>query len=262
MGKFLKIWSPKAHKGGKTVEVVERDQVRGVVVEQQNVLKTKRYILITGAHHSGKSHMIMSLMEEAEGIWSVQCRPYAYSNNRGPDFGNKPMLQKGESREDWVFPEPLFLSMFKPLSQWCDHQGIAKWWDSKEPDVPYQKLKAHQKVDILSRYLSETQAVLFVDDAHKASARKAQVLKECVCAAFRCVLTAEHENRITPSVRQVLMEAEPQIIRLDTDVAYDATNIFMLLLMCGIMLAGSPELAVMLLVLQTMAGGRNAGRQD
>jgi hypothetical protein len=65
----------------------------------------------------------------------------------------------------------------------------------------------------------------FIDDAHKLQGRKLQIARECALAARLWVVSASEEGRIGPSLCNVLMRRDPQLIRLDSEVAYDATAI-------------------------------------
>jgi hypothetical protein len=110
--------------------------------------------------------------------------------------------------------------------------------------------------------LADTRAVLFIDDAHKLSGRKLMVTKQCFLKAFRAVVAADDENRIPPSLRVPLLDTNPQIIRLTSETAYDATNTLMWLLVVLAFMIGAHELAWLLGGLQLLGGGRRAGKQD
>lgn len=225
-------------------------------------LRKTRHLLIVGAHHSGKTRILHKLYEEAEAIWGKQVQPYAYTSKKRPK--DKPMLKRHETLESigWRFPEPVLLGGVNPLCQWTAHDGIAAWWEAKTPDTPYRKVPAWKKPELIRDYLRDTRAVLFVDDAHKLTGRKLTLTKSYFGAAFRAVITADDENRIHPSLRVPLLESEPQIVRLDTHAAYDATNMLMLFMILASFLAGSSELAMLLGGFHLLSGGRRAGKQD
>lgn len=206
--------------------------------------------------------MLRRLQMQAEDIWSRQVRPYKWSGNKIALRNNKPMLEKGQSMDNWHFPEPVFISGMTPLSQWVAHDGIETWWESDNTDLPYKKVPAWKKPELIAMYLENTRAVLFIDDAHKLSNRKLQIAKACFNSAFRAVVAADDENRIPPSLRMPLLDSEPQFIRLNTDTAYDATNIVMLIAIVVSVLIGSTELAMLLGGFHFLSGGRRAGRQD
>jgi hypothetical protein len=126
--------------------------------------------------------------------------------------------------------KPLLLSAVRPLSAWTDNKQLEIWWAKREnPDEErhWAKLKAWERQDALPLYLTETGAVLFVDDAHNLSGRKLKLAQACVRAAKIWVLTAADEGRLAPGLRVDVLAVNPQTFRLDSDVAYDATAMVM-----------------------------------
>jgi len=215
--------------------VVEKARKFGPVLEQKHI-STKRPVLITGAHSSGKSYWIDRLRKDAHRVWA--------------------------SRAD---AEPLFFSAVRPLSAWTDTKALALWWtercEANGEDRHWTKLKAWERQDALPLYLEETGAVLFLDDAHNLSGRKLKIAQECVRAAKVWVMAAADEGRLAPGLRRDVLAMEPQTFRLDTEVAYDATPVFMWLAILLAVSTGSYELAMVLGGLKLLAGGRRAARQ-
>jgi hypothetical protein len=241
-------------------EIRTKSHYGGDVTGSDFIKKTKN-VLITGAHHSGKSTTINRLYDEAEEIWYNQVKPYSYSRN-AKLANDKPMLKPGETLEDWQFPEAVFLSGITPLSKWTEHDGVKAWYEAKAEGNDYKKIPAWKRVELLPEYLKETRAVLFIDDAHKLTGRKLQIIKLCIESAFRTVLSASDENRLSPSIRRQFLESKPQIVRLNSDVAYDATHLLVWFVVCICLLTGATEFAAVLGLFETMKGGRRASRQD
>jgi GTPase SAR1 family protein len=251
--KFLTV-----HSSGQP-EMRTKSHYGGDVTGSQFIKKTQN-VLITGAHHSGKSTTINRLYDEAEEIWYNQVKPYSYSRNAKLAH-DKPMLKAGETLDDWQFPEPVFLSGITPLSKWTEHSGVKTWFEAKGEEE-YKKIPAWKRVELLPQYLKETRAILLIDDAHKLTGRKLQIVKECIAAAFRVILSASDENRLSPSIRRQFLESQPQIVRLNSDVAYDATHLLVWFIVCVCLLTGQTEFAAVLGLFETLKGGRRASRQD
>ncbi len=236
----------KTNYGGRTIE--------------NQIISKKSNLLITGNHHSGKTRAITRLFEHAEDIWSEQIKPYAYT--RGIVTANKPMLKHGETHENWEYPPAVFICGNAPLSKWVDHAGMEKWWNAENPEQPFLKIPAWKRAEVIAKYLRATRAVLFVDDAHKLTGRKLMIAKQCIDRAYRVVIAASDENRISPSIRKQFLETKPQIIRLTSDVAYDATHVLAWVFVLIAMLAGAPEIAAAIGLFEVMKGGRRASKQD
>jgi predicted GTPase len=96
-------------KSGGQPEMRTKSHYGGDITDSKVIRKTCN-VLITGAHHSGKSTTINRLYDDAETIWYNQVKPYKHSNNRAALSHDKPMLKAGETLDDWQFPEPVFLS--------------------------------------------------------------------------------------------------------------------------------------------------------
>jgi hypothetical protein len=104
--------------------------------------------------------------------------------------------------------------------------------------------------------------VLFIDDAHRLQGRKLQIARECALTARLWVVSASEEGRLGPSLRNVLMRRDPQLIRLDSEVAYDATAVVLWLLIAVCVGMGAWELAAALGGLKLLSHGRRDARQE
>lgn len=218
-------------------------------------ISKKAHIMITGAHHSGKSKMVHKLFDDAETLWYHQVKPYHPTSTPNQD---KPKLKEGDA---WEFPMPVLLNGTTSLAMWTDHEGIAKWWEANN-ETPYKKLTAGKRVELIADYLRATRAILFVDDAHKLTGRKAVIVKQCIEAAFRFVIACNSENRLQPSIRRLVLEKKPQHLMLNSPVAYDATHILVWSLVFVCFMLGLTEIAAVIGLFETLKGGRNASRQD
>jgi hypothetical protein len=214
----------------------------GKIIKTQSI-SVKRPILVTGAHDSGKTRWLKRMFEQGTGIWG------------------------GKIKSD-----PLWLGAFRPIAAWCEAPAMVAWYeasrakeeteDKDSARKPWGKLKQWERSEVLPNYIQDTGAVLFIDDAHKLSGRKLQLARECALAARIYVISASQEQRIPPNLRAVVMRRDPQVYRLDTEVAYDATDAFMWLLILILMGAGAWEAGAVLGGLKALSGGRKAARQD
>lgn len=226
----------------------------------ESISKT-RHVIVAGQHHSGKSGVLLKLLENAELIWFDQCKPYAYTEKSVKE--NKPVLKQGQKVDDvWSWPEPIWLGGNDPLSKWAEHEGVAAWWEKLHPEQPYKKMKAWQKPEVFAAYLKATRAILFIDDAHKLNGRKLVIAKACFMSAYRVVISCGSANAIAPSLRVPLLKLKPQILQLNTDAAYDATHLLVWFFVFLLTVAGMTEAAALLAMFETLKGGRNAAKQN
>jgi hypothetical protein len=216
--------------------IIHKNRKFGTVIEEKT-LSVKRPLLVTGPHDAGKTRWLERLHKEAPLIWGTK--------SKSP---------------------PLWLAAARPLSAWTDVPQLAEWWEKRpraegENPVPWNKLKAWERVDALPLYCEETGAVLFIDDAHKLEGRKLDTARRCLLASRLWVASAADEGRIPPSLRSVMLHREPQIFRLGSDVAYDVTPLAMWILIAVAIGMGAWELAAVLGGLKLLGSGRRAARQ-
>lgn len=220
--------------------VIQKSRKYGTVINEEYVSR-RQPVLIVGAHDSGKTRWLRRLYDSAPAIWGAK--------SSAP---------------------PLWISALRPMSAWIEAEHVAAWWDEKaktesetKVDRPrWSKMKQWERAELLPSYLSETGAVLFLDDCHKLGGRKLQIARECAMAARIWVASASEENRIPPNLRAVMLRRDPQILRLDSDVAYDATALLMWVVIAVSAGMGAWELAAALGGLKLLGSGRRAARQD
>ncbi len=80
---------------------VTKTQRMGNTISEE-AISTKRPILVTGAHDSGKSKWVDRLYENAGEIWGTKSKT-----------------------------APLYLHTLRPLVAWSDEPDVEKWWEAK-----------------------------------------------------------------------------------------------------------------------------------
>jgi len=252
MLQYLCFQRQKYGPGGKDKHVTpiikRKGRKYGPVVSTECVTRMSP-TLITGAHDSGKSRMLDRLHAEERAIW-----------------GRK------------IDHPALWLGALRPLGAWAEADHVGAWWDKRAADhaekvgaggtanaaemIPWKNLKPWQKAEMLPDYIRDTGAVLFLDDCHKLTGRKLQIARSCAMTAKIWIASASDEARIAPNLRAVMMRRDPQIIRLGSDVAYDATSILTWMLALMLLVAGAGEAAMVVAGLKLLSGGRLSAKQD
>lgn len=198
-------------------------------------LKRTRCQLITGAHDSGKSRWLTRLRDNRNEIW-----------------GRK--------------KQPVLLEGLMPLSSWVEVKGIEHWYAEftaeEESPTPWQRLNLQLKADLLSEYLLDTQTLLFIDDAHKLTGRKAQIARKCMMSAKIWLVATSEEGRLPPSIRPIIERREPQRTNLESDVSYDTTKALVWFLVALCVVAGAWEAGAVIGGLQMLGSGRRSTRAD
>ncbi|KGK16816.1 hypothetical protein [Vibrio navarrensis] len=202
---------------------------------KETSLRRKECQLITGAHDSGKSRWLLRLRDNRLEIW-----------------GRK--------------SQPVLLEGLMPLSSWIDVKGIDRWHHDKfaqdDGFIPWSRLNLQQKADLLADYLLDTEAMLFVDDAHKLTGRKAQIARKCLISCKLWIMTTSEEGRLPPSIRPIVERRNPQRTNLESEVSYDSTQALIWFLVALCVVAGAWEAGAVLGGLQMLGRGRRASRAD
>jgi len=202
---------------------------------KETSLRRKQCQLITGAHDSGKSRWLTRLKDNRHGIWGKKS-------------------------------QPVLLEGLMPLSSWVEVKGIDTWYQERQEDdatyTPWSKLNLQLKADLLSDYLMETQSLLFIDDAHKLTGRKAQIARKCLMSAKLWLMACSEEGRLPPSIRPIVERREPQRINLESDVSYDTTKALVWFMVALCVVAGAWEAGAVIGGLQMLGSGRRSTRAD
>lgn len=240
--RFVSIKKARPLKDGRETArafLCEKDRKLAECTSVRHI-SSKRHVLITGAHHSGKSYVLNRLHADAARLWSSRTAT------------------------------PLYLSASASVQSWTHGSHLARWWRERESGLEegeekpqWSKLSPHEKQLALPLYLRETKAVLFLDDAHLLTngSNKGKLAQKCIRAAGVWVMAAADEGRLFPGLREDVRKQKPQFIRLDSDVAYDATPIVIWLMVAIAISIGSWELAMALGGLRMLASGKRATRQ-
>jgi len=205
---------------------------------KESTFKRTQCQLITGAHDSGKSRWLSRLIEKHDGIWGNQ-------------------------------HQPVLLETLLPMTSWVENEAVAQWYEkrrktteNRDLKTEWRRLNLQMKADALSEYLLDTGALLFVDDAHKLTGRKAQVARSCLLSSNIWVMTASEEGRLPPSVRPVIERRNPQRTNLLTDASYDTTKALIWFIVAMCVVAGAWEAGAVVGGLQMLGSGRRSARAD
>ena len=157
---------------------------------------------------------------------------------------------------------PVFLSGLQPILTWTDQPHVIEWHNHSDNVTPWKALNQHQRAERIADYLTETKAILYLDDAHKLTGRKCQIARQCLLSAKIWLMTTSDENRLPPNIRTLVESREPQRTRLQTEASYDNTVLFMWLLAAILAMAGAWEAATVLAGLTALGSGRRSARAD
>lgn len=251
--KFLHI--RKNHKNGKvygrSALVVEKAFKFGDAIGTECLAVKKRFIVMCGKTNSGKSRYLTKLYDAAEDIWVNQFRPYSHSNAPSSEprhrHPTKPVtkLRRAEVDAQWSFPKPLWIKLSDDQSSWIDNEYVVSWYEGINGENTYKKLKAHQKRTQILNYLKNNRAMCFIDDLDKCTVKRVQFVKDIISHAPKVICTCVTTNTIPQAIRMEITKDDEvaQIIQLTSDASFDATNIFMFMIIIVSALSGQWELA-------------------
>ena len=207
--------------------VRERARKYGPILDER-VLSVRKDLLIAGANACGKTRWLAKLNDKAAEIWAKQ--------------------------------QKIFLRATEPLQRWCEDSRVIAWAE-KHHGRPWARLRAFERADALIHWVHDSKAVLLLDDAHKLTGRKLDVVLQLCRECSRLVIGTWSEQSLPMSLRMLLDRRDPQRIHLHSDAAYDVTNLLIWLMMIAALAIGWWQLAAVLAGMKVLAGGRRAARQ-
>lgn len=207
--------------------VRERDRRYGRVLDER-ALSITRDMLISGPHASGKSRWLDRLFAQAGAVW-------------------------GDTRPI------LFLRTIEPLQRWYEDPRVVA--NAAKRGLTWSKLKSYERADELIRWVTESKAIVMMDDAHKLAGRKLDVATRVAGNAHQLVVSCFDEQQIPISLRLLLVQRKPQRIELESKAAYDATSMALWLSILISLMAGWWQLAGVLGGMKVLAGGKRAAKQ-
>lgn len=207
-----------------------RHRKYGPVIHEQALRRTQD-IAIFGAHGAGKSRWLAKLAGGAAEVW--------------------PGRQSATVRA------------VDPLAIWTEQPAVQAWHDSLGGcPQRWDKLRQSDRVEVLVKWCSEVRAVILVDDMHRLSGRKADIVGRLIEGAGIVVYSAAEEARIPMSLRLQLGRRHPQVLRLDSSAAYDYTGALVWILCILAAAAGAWPVAAAIGGLKLAARGNRAARQS
>ena len=207
--------------------VRERARKYGPILDER-VISVRKDLLIAGPNASGKTRWLAKLNDKAGEIWAKQPK--------------------------------LFLRATEPLQRWCEDDRIIAWAEQHHGRA-WSKLRAFERVDALVHWVHERKAVLLLDDAHKLTGRKLDVVLQLCRVCGRLIIGTWSEPSLPMSLRLLLDRRDPQRIHLQSEAAYDITSLALWLLMLAALMIGWWQLAAVVAGMKVLAGGRRAARQ-
>ena len=237
MIKFLKLKRTKRvrKKTGKTITralYIEKTYKMGKVVLEKNIA-TNQPVLVCGKHAAGKTRWLRRLYANANEIWSKQQSiPLYFDSNSG-------------------------------VSEWKDHESIRAWWDCNN-EKKWEKLTGHKKERIIIDYVADIWTVVFVDNMDRLSGRKLDLVKRVLQSSKSKIWVASStaENRIGPSLREMVLKPATQTFYLTSPAAYDGTNILVMTACVIFLIMGHIEIAVLLGFFKVLARGMFSAKQQ
>lgn len=199
----------------------------GTVLDE-HWLPTRGDLMIIGANAAGKTRWLLRLHSHAPRIWR-----------------DKPAL---------------LLRAVDPIGAWSADPRVIAYMEAHSGQQ-WRKAKCWERSEWLIRWVQAQRAVLLLDDAHLLAGRKLDIAKRLAGVAGRIVTGASQESRIPINLRMTLLARNPAIEALKSDAAYDATAIFLWLLILAALGAGAWQLAAILGGMKVLGRGPRAARQ-
>lgn len=228
MIKYFKIRKPRTinHKEKQIKKPAEiyfaQKSFYGARKRKETFIPKKANLLIIGAHGSGKSKEIHRLFEKREMLHQRHTQNFV-------------RLNCNDAVSDWIN-----INLGEALHDYTPQE--------MDPRTTYAKIQA------LVNYSEK--AILYIDDIHKATGKKLEVLKDIMRVAKQWIITTEAKHTINKSILN-LMRKNYTTVELSTTQAVDATNTLMFVFLVMLVLTGNIELAILVTAGRLALKGNN-----
>ncbi|HHF6888725.1 ATP-binding protein [Haemophilus influenzae] len=218
-------------------------------VESSKYIGNRKNILISGGFHSGKTRMIMKIWKERQNIWGKD-RGFVKLSGFGTiaEYVDTPQLRD-------------FFNAIPKNKKYKDNRDLQEFWASFE-GREFKQLKQHERIENLIEFIKHHNTVLIIDDAQKLTNRKLEIVKRAIEHCKQFVIATSEEQRLSTSLRTVVLNSNLEHLKLDTQASYDATSIFVYFLIACCAAGGWYELAFIMGGLKALSSGRRASRKD
>lgn len=207
-----------------------RDRKYGPVIHERTLRRTQD-IAIFGPHAAGKSRWLAKL---AGGVAEV-----------------------------WPGRQTAIVRAVAPLADWTEQPDVQAWNDAREDKrATWAKLRQSERVELLVTWCAEVRAVILVDDMHKMTGRKADVIGRLIAGAHVVVYTASEEARLPMSLRLMLARRSPQVVALSSSAAYDYTGALTWILCILTAAMGAWPIAAAIGGMKVLGRGSRAAKQS
>lgn len=195
-------------------------------ITNEDVLSIKKDILITGPNASGKTRWLRKLYENGQAIWRI---------------------------------DRFLIRSVDPLASWVEDKRIQEHVEMHCGN--WMKTKGHERVEEMIDWVKTRRVVLLVDDAHKLTGRKLDIVIRLAREAAVLCVSASSEQNIPITLRMLIDSRAPQKVLLQSDAAYDMTGLVLWLFILAAISVGWWQLAAVVGGAKVLAGGRRAAKQ-
>ena len=214
---YFRIRSPRTIKNSNGV--VNKRPYEVYFAKKSNVfgkrnetyIPKKASVLLLGQDGSGKSKQLHKLYSLKEKIYHRHKKNFVYINCN-------------DSVSDWIY------------------HNLGEYYDDYLDDDS-ERRSLYNKIQALVNYSEK--AIVFIDDLHKASGRKLEVLKDIKRNSKSFIATATQKHHINKTLLKI-MGRDYKELHLSTEAAKDATHVFLVVFLMGLVVTGNIELAMLL----------------
>jgi len=187
---------------------------------KEKYISKKKSFVIEGAHASGKTREIEKIRRRAGEVWTGRPVIYLRATDSLADWFNKNLTKDDEAALIQANPD--------------DAEEIAA-------NIKKQHIKIAQIVN------KSADAVLLVDDIDKLAGKKKEIVKDLIRVSPVVVCTTSDYKEIDNTIERQLKNKGVEVLKMSSDASYDATYILFALFVLSLVMAGQPELAILVM---------------
>jgi len=230
----MQFFQIKSHHASKNKFIVFREKNKKFDKKvKETYIPKKESLLIYGMNASGKTKEIKKIWNARKSIWTKDKFIY---------------LNAGDSLSEWLHLNlrDLDSSEFaeSQKDEYRDH-GL---------NIDKEINKQYVKLQILVNKAKGS--IVFIDDLDHLTGKKLELAKDILRNSKQFYATAEDENDIDKTIKNIIKQKKIKEISLKTDASYDATNAVIVMFIITMMATGQYELATLIMVARYIMKGK------
>ena len=228
---MIKYFKFKKHSSGTTKQLILREKKTIYDKPKETYISKKGSLIIYGIEASGKTQKLSTIVKNVDDLWKKETKIIFKATDSLSEILHKNLDSDEETQK--------LLITNDAIENLDDVEDLADILDVKKQYVKFEALNEKAK-----------NSILIIDDIDKLTGKKLELTKDLLRNCKRFVLSARGEDNINRTLRNIMFKRKMKIttVQLTSKASVDGTNILFAMFLLGLLVAGMPEMAMMVMM--------------